>query len=323
MNRILPIVALLGFFGLLPFVAEAMGQTSLITLGARIIIYAIAAASLNFILGYGGMVSFGHAAFFGVGAYVVGILTFHHSSGEPLWGIIPGSGQMLVTIPFAMIVAGLAALVIGALSLRTGGVQFIMITLAFAQLVFFFFISLTGYGGEDGIIMRRTNALFGLNMRDRVTLYFVILGFAIPFFFVLWRMIHSSFGAVLTGIKQNERRLAAMGIAPYRYKLMAFVLSGMGVGLAGALEANLLRFTSPDTMHWLKSGDLIIIIILGGVGTFYGPILGAAVFLLLEYYLAGLTEHWQLILGLILLVVVLGTHGGIVALLGKFKRLST
>lgn len=319
MNRILPAVIILGLFVALPFLAQAMGQTSLITLGARIIIYAIAAASLNFILGYGGMVSFGHAAFFGIGAYVVGILTFHHSSAEPLWGLIPGSDQMLITIPAAMILAGFAALIIGALSLRTSGVQFIMITLAFAQLVFFFFISLTGYGGEDGIIMRRTNELFGLNMRNRMTLYFVLLGFAVPFFLILWRLIHSSFGAVVTGIRQNERRLAAMGIAPYRYKLLAFVLSGMGAGLAGALEANLLRFASPDMMHWVKSGDLIIIIILGGVGTFYGPIIGAAAFLLLEFYLAGMTEHWQLVLGLILLVVVLGTKGGISALLDRFK----
>lgn len=319
MKPIFPVIILLGIFAALPFVADAIGQTSLITLGARIIIYAIAAASLNFILGYGGMVSFGHAAFFGIGAYAVGIMTFHHSSGEPLWGLIPGSNQMLITIPVAMAVAGLAALIIGALSLRTSGVQFIMITLAFAQLVFFFFISLTGYGGEDGIIMRGTNELFGLNMRDRMTVYFVILGFAVPFFFLLWRLIHSSFGVVVSGIRQNERRLASMGIAPYRYKLLAFVLSGMGAGLAGALEANLLRFASPDMMHWIKSGDLIIIIILGGVGTFYGPILGAAAFLLLEYYLAGMTEHWQLILGLILLVVVLGTKGGIAAVLDKLK----
>ena len=156
-------------------------------------------------------------------------------------------------------------------------------------------------------------------MRNRITVYFVLLGFAVPFFLILWRLIHSSFGAVVTGIRQNERRLAAMGIAPYRYKLLAFVLSGMGAGLAGALEANLLRFASPDMMHWVKSGDLIIIIILGGVGTFYGPIIGAAAFLLLEFYLAGMTEHWQLVLGLILLVVVLGTKGGISALLDRFK----
>jgi branched-chain amino acid transport system permease protein len=320
MRHLLPAAVLLAFFIALPFVAEALGQRSLTTLGARIIIYAIAAASLNFVLGYGGMVSFGHAAFFGVGAYTVGIITFHHTAGEPLWGLIPGTDQMLITLPLAMALSGLAALAIGALSLRTGGVQFIMITLAFAQLMFFFFIALTAYGGEDGIIMRRTNELLGLNMRDRMTLYFVILGVSIPFFLVLWRLIHSSFGAVLTGIRQNERRMTAMGLAPYRYKLLAFVLSGMGVGLAGALEANLLRFASPDMMHWVKSGDLIIIIILGGVGTFYGPILGAAAFLLLEYYLAGWTEHWQLFLGLLLLVVVLGTRGGIAALLGGAWR---
>lgn len=299
-----------------PFLTEAMGQPALLSLATRVLIYAIAAASLNFILGYGGMVSFGHAAFFGVGAYTVGIL-FAHAGGEPLFGFIPGTKQMLITLPAALVTSGLIAALIGALSLRTGGVQFIMITLAFAQMLFFFFVSLTPYGGEDGIIIRRTNDLFGLNMRDKTTLYFVILAIAALFFALLWRVVNSSFGAVLKGIRQNERRMAALGFAPYRYKLYAFVLAGMGAGLAGALMANFLRFASPDMMHWTKSGEFMIMVILGGVGSFFGPIFGAAAFLTLETFLAGWTEHWPLAMGAILLVVVLGTKGGIAGLVGK------
>ncbi|MFN3971604.1 MAG: branched-chain amino acid ABC transporter permease [Gemmobacter sp.] len=300
-----------------PLVTEGIGQPALLSLLTRILIYGIAAASLNFILGYGGMVSFGHAAFFGVGAYVVGILFSHHASGVPFLGLIPGSNQLLVTLPLAMLVAGAFAAVIGALSLRTGGVQFIMITLAFAQMLFFLFVSLRAYGGEDGIIIRRSNEFLGLNMRDRTTLYYVVLGFTALFFAVLWRIVHSSFGNVLQGLRQSERRMAALGYAPYRYKLYAFTLAGMGAGLSGALMANVLRFTSPDMMHWTKSGELMIMVILGGVGSFFGPLFGAAAVLVLENYLARWTEHWPLAMGLILLVIVLGTKGGIAGLIRR------
>lgn len=315
---ILPIL-LIAIFALMPLIAELVGKNALMTLSARILMYAMAAASLNLILGYGGMVSFGHAAYFGVGAYVVGILYSHWMSEVPIFGLFPGSNQLLVTLPIAMIVSGLAALLIGALSLRTGGVQFIMITLAFAQMIFFLFVSLTAYGGEDGIIIRRANEVPGLNMRDKTTVYYVILVVAVLYFAWMWRVVNSSFGQVLKGIRQNERRMEAMGIATYRYKLYAFVLAGMGAGLAGALMANFLRFTSPDMMHWTKSGEMIIMVILGGLGTFFGPILGAAAFLILEFYLADWTEHWQLALGLILLVVVLFTKGGIMGVIARLK----
>lgn len=257
---------------LFPFGAEALGQTAASSLVARIMIYAIAAASLNLILGYGGMVSFGHAAFFGIGSYVVGILYFHHAEETLLFGFIPGSDQFLITVPAAMLVAGLAALVIGALALRTSGVQFIMITLAFAQMLFFLFVSLKTYGGEDGIIVRRANDLFGLSLRDKTTMYYVILVSMILYFAFLWRVVHSSYGAVLSGIRQSERRMTAMGIETYRYKLYGFVLAGMGAGLAGALLTIFMRFASPDTLHWTKSGELMVMVILGGVGTFFGPI---------------------------------------------------
>lgn len=300
----------------IPFMTDIIGGNAMLSLITRILIYSIAAASLNFVLGYGGMISLGHAAFFGIGGYVVGFLFVHHGE-DPMFGLIPGSNQLLVTVPAAIIVSGLLALLIGALSLRTGGVQFIMITLAFAQMIFFFFVSLKAYGGEDGIIVRRTNEFLGLNMRDRVTLYYVVLGFWAVFMLAMWRVINSSFGTVLKGIRQNERRMAALGFAPYKYKLYAFVLSGMGAGLSGALMANFLRFASPDMLHWTKSAALMTMVILGGVGSFFGPLLGTAAYLVLETELAALTEYWQFWLGAILLAVVLGTKGGLNGLIAR------
>lgn len=301
----------------LPFVVQALGQPSLVPLASRVLIYAIAAASLNLALGFGGMVSFGHAAFFGLGGYVVGILYKSYVGDKLFLGLIPGTDQLLVTLPAAVLVAGLLALIIGALSLRTSGVQFIMITLAFAQMLFFLFVSLKVYGGDDGMTIRRRNELFGLNTRDDVTFYFICLAIAALVFLLFWRIVRSRFGLVLAGIRQNERRMAAIGIAPYRYKLAAFVISGMGAGLAGALMANYMRFVSPDMLHWTKSGELMIMVILGGVGALLGPLLGAAALVTLETVLTSWTEHWQLVLGPILLLVVLFTHGGLNGLIGR------
>jgi branched-chain amino acid transport system permease protein len=298
---------------LMPMLTDVTGQSSLLSLATRALIYGIAAASLNLVLGYGGMVSFGHAAFFGIG----GILYQNFTDETLFLGLIPGSNQMLITLPVAMMVAGALAAMIGALALRTGGVQFIMITMAFAQMLFFLFVSLKVYGGEDGLIIRRTNEVPMLNMRDKATLYWVVLAVTVAFFMGLRQVINSSFGAVLAGIRQNERRMAALGIPVFRYKLYAFVLSGMGAGLAGALMANAMRFASPDMMHWMKSGELMVMVILGGVGTLLGPFFGAATLLVLESTLSSWTEHWQLGLGAILLVVVLGSKGGLMALLGK------
>ena len=202
----------------LPTLADATGYAALTSLATRVLIYGIAAASLNFVLGYGGMVSFGHAAFFGIGGYVVGILYQHHSLGEPLFGFISGTNQLLITIPVALVVSGLMAALIGALSLRTGGVQFIMITLAFAQMLFFLFVSLETYGGDDGLIIRRANELPGLNMRDKQTVYYVCLAITVLFFFILWRIVNSRFGNVIVGLRQSEKRMAAIGLPAYRLR---------------------------------------------------------------------------------------------------------
>ncbi len=320
MRNALPLALLLAAAIALPWAAEAMGQPATIGLATRILCLGIAAASLNLILGHGGMVSFGHAAYYGLGAYTVGILWEHFRLQEPIFGLIPGTNELLITLPASMLVAGVAAAVIGALSLRTSGVQFIMITLAFAQMVFFLFVGLKAYGGDDGLLIRRRNIVPGLDLRDQDQLYWLCLGFLVAWLVLQWRIVESRFGRVLEGIRQNERRMAAIGISTYRYKLAAFVIAGMGCGLAGALTANYLRFVSPDLMAWQKSGEIMVMVILGGVGTLLGPVVGAAALVGMEYVLGGITENWQFFLGPILLAVVLWAPGGIMGLIGRGAR---
>ncbi len=320
-GRLVALALLVAGLAALPALAHAFDQPALVSLATRIVIYAIAAASLNLALGYGGMVSFGHAAYFGIGGYVVAILFRHLQDGAPLLGLIPGTDQLLVALPAAMLAGAMLAALFGSLALRTCGVQFIMITLAFAQLMFFFFVALKAYGGDDGLTMRRRNALFGLNMRDTAVFYHVCLVIAVAWFALLAAIVASPFGRVLSAIRQNERRVAALGVAVYRHKLTAFVMSGAGAALAGALFANHARFASPDMLHWSKSGELMMMVILGGVGTFFGPIIGAAALILLETVLAAWTEHWQIILGpLLVLAVLFGRGAKPAALIGRLQR---
>ncbi|MBO1075243.1 branched-chain amino acid ABC transporter permease [Roseomonas marmotae] len=301
----------------LPWLAEAAGSPATISLATRMAVYGIAAAALNLVLGYGGLVSFGHAAYFGLGGYAVGILYSHWSLGEPFLGLIPGTVSLPATLGAAMLVGGVAAGIFGALSLRTRGVQFIMITLAFAQMLFFLFVSLKAYGGDDGLSIRRRGEFPGLDLRDARQLYWLCLGVLVAWLALLRRVTRSRFGQVLAGARQSERRMAALGVSVYPYRLTAFILSGMGTALAGALMANAMRFVSPDMMHWAQSGELMIMVILGGLGTLLGPVLGAVALVGLEYILAGLTEHWQFILGPILLLVVLFARGGLMAMLRR------
>jgi branched-chain amino acid transport system permease protein len=303
----------------LPSAGTLLKVPSVAGLATQVLIYAIAAMSLNLILGYGGMVTFGHAAFFGLGGYTVAILYQHAGNSSAFLGIVPGSDALLAAIPAAMLVGAIAAAMIGGLSLRTSGVPFIMITLAFAQMVFFLFVSLKAYGGDDGLMMRRRDVLPFVNIRDDATFYYVCLVAAAAWLLLMACIVRSRFGFVLSALRQNERRVIAMGIAPYRYRLVAFVIAGAGAGLAGALMANHLRFVSPDMMHWTKSGELMMMVILGGTGTLVGPLLGAAAMVLLETLLAAQTENWQLYLGFILLAVVMLARGGLVAL---FERRS-
>lgn len=306
---------------LLPPLADAAGEPFLTTVASRILIYAIAAVSLDVILGYGGMVSFGHAAFFGIGAYTVGIL-MHHAFDGTVIPFLPrdwtGSVSAFVQFPLAILVSGLFALVIGALSLRTQGVYFIMITLAFAQMLYYFMISLPTYGGEDGLNLWERSALPPLDLYDEWQFYYLTLMLLLLFLALMQRLVNSRFGMVIRGCKQNEARMKALGFATYRYKLAAFTIAGMGAGLAGALAANHTEFVGPDMMHWTRSGEIMIMVILGGMGTLYGPVLGAATLLLMEEVLQQITEHWMVVLGPFLVFVVLFARRGVYGwLVGK------
>ena len=303
---------------LLPALAGALDLDYAVGIATRILIFALAGISLNLILGYGGMVSFGHAAFFGTGAYIVGILSAHVTTGEPLvtWPVeIPGTEQALIAWPLAMLGAGLLALVIGALSLRTSGLYFIMITLAFAQMVYFFFVSLETYGGDDGLSLWSRSQAGPLDLGEDAQFYGLVLALLALVLFLKARLVEARFGRVLQGIRDNEQRMRALGFPTRRYKLAAFVISGMLAGLAGALIANQTEFVSPAFLDWPRSGEILVIVILGGMGRLYGPLAGAVVFLLLEELLSAWTEHWMIILGPILVLVVLYAREGLWGLL--------
>lgn len=303
-------VLLLGLL-LVPALAALFDNPFLITMVNRALIYALAALALDFIMGYGRLVSFGHAAFFGLGAYTVGILSTHVMQDMPLLFGWAGSNEALLVWPLAMLVSGLYALIVGAISLRTSGVYFIMITLAFGQLVFFAFVSLSKYGGEDGLALWGRNTLAGFGLDRQLGFYYLCLGLLLATWYFLHRLVHSRFGRVVQGSRQNELRMRALGYNPFPYKLTAFVISGALTGLAGALLANNNEFVDPSLTGWMQSGNFLVIVLLGGLGSLVGPIYGALALLLMEEVLISLTEHWQIILGPLLILVVLFFRGGI------------
>jgi branched-chain amino acid transport system permease protein len=298
LRRILPwllLAAALAF----PWVASAVDQSFYIGLVRRILIFAIAATSLNFILGYGGMVSLGHAAFFGVGAYTVGVLATE------------GISSAWIAWPLSVAVAAMAAVAIGAVSLRTRGVYFIMITLAFAQMVYYVAVGLKRYGGEDGLNLPSKSTLgFGIDLGSDIAFYYVVLAILVAVLVVFDRMLDARFGRALIGIRENEARMEALGYPTFRFRLTAFAVAGGVAGLAGALFANHNLFVSPSVLHWTQSATFVVMVILGGIGYRYGGVLGALVLLLLEEVLAAYTEFWHLPLGVLLLAVVfLAPHG--------------
>jgi branched-chain amino acid transport system permease protein len=306
MSKVLPIALAAGVLIAFPVAMYALDQQFYISFAARILIYAIAAASLNLVLGYGGMVSFGHAAFFGAGAYIVGILA------------VEGVTSLWIAWPAAIAVAALAALVIGAISLRTRGVYFIMITLAFAQMMYYIFVSMKAYGGDDGLsLAARSSPGFGISLSNDFVWYYLVLVLLLMILFLLHRLVHARFGRVIEAIRENEARATAIGYPVYRYKLVCFVISGAIAGLAGALIANQTSYVGPALLHWVQSGTLMVMVILGGVGRFWGGPVGAAVLLSLEELFSGspllgpFALHWQLPLGAILLAVVLFAPRGI------------
>jgi branched-chain amino acid transport system permease protein len=282
-------VLVVAALSLLPLYSWAAGDVFILTLFTRIVILALAAASLNLIMGYGGMMSFGHAAYLGIGGYAVGILAQE------------GIGSGFIQFPVALAASAIYALVIGALSLRTRGVYFIMITLAFAQMAYYVASGLARYGGDDGLTINSRSDFAGLiNLSNRVQFYYLCL--------------------VVQGLRSNEQRMQAIGFPAKRYKLVCFVIAGTMGGLAGALLANNTDFVSPAVMYWTRSGDLMVMVILGGMGSLFGPVIGAVVYLVLEEMLSRVTEYSGLIMGPLLLLIVLFGRGGIIGLLGRLNR---
>ena len=305
----------------IPLGASVWGEPFYVTLATRIAILAIAAIGLNIALGLGGLVSFGHAAFFGLGGYVAGILATHAYEAVPLIFGYEGTTSMPVIWLAAIALCGLVAVPIGAVSLRTTGVYFIMITLAFAQMIYYFAESWPAYGGADGLSIYVRNTFPGVNTARPLPYFLICYGILAIALGLFWLLQGSRFGAALETARQNATRLAAVGIAPFGIRLTAFVISAMLTGIAGALFADLNKFVSPSMLSWHMSGELIVLIILGGKGRLFGPVAGASLYVLFEYALGGMTERWQFFLGLVLLCVVLFARGGLLGLLsGKVRH---
>jgi len=319
------VAVLLLLLAAVPVYAAVTANAFLVTLFTRVIILGMAASSLNLILGYGGMVSFGHAVYLGIGGYAVGILAQE--------GVTSGFAQW----PVALIVSALFALLVGALSLRTRGVYFIMITLAFAQLLYYFGVGLDRYGADDGLTIRRRSQFADLiNLSDRTQFYYLCFALLLATIYLIWRLVNSRFGMVIQGARSNDRRMRAIGFPTFRYRLTAFVIAGAICGLAGALLANHTGFISPATMHWTRSGDLIVMVVLGGMASSFGPQIGAVALLSLEEALpiliramafpvfgdaaVRMAEYWQIVLGPLFLLVVLFARGGIDGLLAGARR---
>lgn len=293
-------------FALLPLFAAFGPKSFILALVTRIMILALAAMSLDLLIGYGAMISFGHAAYVGIGAYSVAILANH------------GVTDAFVQLGTALAVSFLFALVTGAISLRTKGVYFIMITLAFGQMLFFLGTSLAAYGGDDGLTLASRSRVFGAALlKNDTTLYYVAFAAMLGAYLLLRAIVASRFGRVLRGIRDNPVRMEAIGFAPYRYQLSAYVIAGMIAGISGCLLANQAEFVSPAYATWQRSGDLIFVIVLGGLGSLHGAIIGAAMFSLLAELLSHYTEHWAMIFGPILILVVLFARGGVSGLLGS------
>ena len=311
MNGLLPAtvsgrvyLAIVALLAVAPFLLHWMDQPFYLDLLSRGLVFAIAVISLNLILGYGGMVSLGHAAYIGIGAYCVGIPSYYDYYNG--W----------LHLALALSVSGVFALITGAISLRTRGVYFIMITMAFSQMVFFIFLSLEEYGADDGLVIyARSEFPAWISMESAFGLYYWIFAILLLAIFLINRLVHAPFGRVIVGSKFNEQRMQALGFNTYRYRLACYVMSAMLCSLAGMLLGNFSGFISPDMMSWARSGELIFMVLIGGVGTPFGPLIGTLAFVLLEEFLSAITVYWHLIFGVLLVLLVLYGKGGIHGLL--------
>jgi branched-chain amino acid transport system permease protein len=295
-------------FALVPLLASFNAEAYVLGLVTRVMIFSIAALALDLLIGYGALVSFGHAAFIGLGAYAVGILASH------------GIGDALISLPVALIVSALFALATGIVCLRTTGVYFIMITLAFGQMAYFTASSLAPYGGDDGLTVRMRSTFAGLPIfADDRALYYICLLALLGTYLLCRSLVASRFGRVYRGARENALRMSTIGFDVYRFQLVAYVIAGMLGGLSGFLLANATEFVSPAYMSWQRSGELLIMVIFGGMGTLNGAIIGAAAFLLTEEWLSGITEHWKVIFGPLLVFVAVFARGGLIGVAQKLR----
>jgi len=299
-------VLLFGFLALVPL---ASGETYLLDRFSRIMIFAIAAIGLDLLVGYGALISFGHAAFMGIGAYAAGILAAH------------GIDEAAIALPAALVASTLFGLLTGMVSLRTRGVHFIMITLAFGQMAFFTASALAPYGGDDGLTIRTRDAILGLPLlQNPRAFYYIAFACLLATYLLCRALVASRFGRVFRGARENPARMAAIGYDTYRFRLAAYVVSGALGGLAGFLLANLTDFVSPAYMSWQRSGDLLIMVIFGGMGRLYGAIIGAMAYLAIEELLSDYTEHWKVIFGPLLVMVAVFARGGLIGVAEKLMR---
>ena len=301
----------LALLALVPVISAAISQPFYVTLFTRIMIFGLAALGLNLVLGYGAMVSFGHAMYMGIGAYAVGILSFY------------GIGNGWAHLATALVAGVVVSLAVGLICLRTSGMAFIMITLAFAQMFYFLGVSLKEYGGDDGLSIANRSDFGVFTLANATVLYYVTFAALVGTLYLFWRLVHARFGMVLRGARSNERRMGALGFPTLRYKLTAYVVSALVCVLAGVLRANLTRYTSPSYMQWTVSGELIVMAVLGGMGTLLGPVVGAAALIVLEEILSSLklglpwgidrfiNEHWLALIGIFIVLVVLVLKQGI------------
>ncbi|HXE48638.1 MAG TPA: branched-chain amino acid ABC transporter permease [Ramlibacter sp.] len=311
LRKISPALAILLIaLAVLPILAQLADQSYLITQSRRILIFALAAVSLNLVLGYGGMVCFGQAMFFGLGAYTVAFINVAAQGQQTgIWHLL---SEPALSWACACLAAALLSFVVGLVSLRTSGVYFIMITLAFAQMIYFIFVGLKSAGGDEGLRFTANRSLAGaLNLGSSVTFYYVVFAILALAIWFTARLMNARFGIVLQGARDNERRMKALGFETIRYRLAGLVISGAMAGLAGGLFATHEAFISPSIMHWSRSGELIVMVVLGGMGTLGGPIVGAIVFLMVEKFLPDFTDHWGVWFGPVLVLSVLFARNGL------------
>ncbi|MEM9230247.1 MAG: branched-chain amino acid ABC transporter permease [Pseudomonadota bacterium] len=313
-------LALLAALAAAALTAAALGEVYYINLASRIAIVALASVGLNLALGFGGMISFGHAAFFGLGGYVAGIAATHAVDGGAFAGVIPGTTWAIPIWGVAILLSAAVAVPIGLISLRTEGVYFIMITLAFAQMIYYFAISFPAYGGEDGLPIYVRSQLPLVRYGDPLVFFTVVFAWLVLVLLLMRMVLRARFGAALTMARLNPLRLATSGVAPFPVRLTAYVLSAAITGLAGALFADLNGFVGPSMLSWHRSGEIMVIVILGGVGRLAGPVAGAAALVLLEVAIGGYTQYWQFVLGVVLLLVVLFARGGLMGWLAGPPR---